>query len=91
MSKDYHQQLRRVFSETEKPLFIRENTKILILLDDDTKQESIVHMSVCIKRGLLAKDKGKVVFGLLLVPKVLETQSLQEAQQALIIYGELSP
>lgn len=31
------------------------------------------------------------MFGLFLVTQVLETQSLQEAQQTLIIYGELSP
>ncbi len=43
------------------------------------------------ERDLLAEDKGKVVFGLLSVPQVFETQSLQEAQQTLIIYCELSP
>lgn len=105
MNKDSLQQLCRVFLETEKPLFTREYTKILIRLDDDTRQEigahlfllfclimCIVCMSVCIiKTGLLAEDKGKVVFGLLLVPKVFETQSFQEAQQALIVYGKLSP
>lgn len=43
------------------------------------------------ERGLLAEDEGKVVFGLLSMPQVFETESLQEAQQTLIIYGELSP
>lgn len=98
--------MQSVFFKQEKPLFTRGCTKNLIrLIGDDSKQETgaylfllfcltmyILHMSVCItKRGLLAEDKSKVVFGLLLVPQVFETQSLQEAQQALIIYGELSP
>lgn len=49
-------------------------------------------MSLCIReRGLLAEDEGKVVFRLLSMPQVFETESLQEAQQTLIIYGELSP
>lgn len=47
-----------------------------------------VHIS---EQGLLAENKGKVVFGLLLMPQVFETQSLQEAQQTLIVYRELSP
>lgn len=41
------------------------------------------------KRCLLAQNEGKVVFSLLVVSQVFETQSLQEAQQTLIIYGEL--
>lgn len=47
-----------------------------------------VHIS---EQHLLAENKGKVVFSLLMVPQVFETQSLQEAQQTLIIYRELSP
>lgn len=39
----------------------------------------------------LAEDKSKVVFSLLVVPQVFETQSFQEAQQTLIVYCELSP
>ena len=38
---------------------------------------------------LLAENKSKVVLSLLLVSQVFETQPLQEAEQTLIIYGEL--
>lgn len=48
----------------------------------------LVHIT---EQGLLAEDKGKVVFGLLLTSQVFETQSLQQAQQTLVIYRELSP
>lgn len=37
----------------------------------------------------LAEDKGEVVLGLFLMAQVLETQSFQEAEQTLIIYGKL--
>lgn len=46
----------------------------------------------CVDEGdLLAENKGKVVFSLLLVSQVFEAQPLQEADQTLIIYGELCP
>lgn len=41
--------------------------------------------------GLLAEDEGEVVFGLLAVPQVFETQTPQETHQTLVVYGELSP
>lgn len=40
---------------------------------------------------LLAEHKGEVVLSLLLMAQVFETQSLQEAQQTLIIYRKLIP
>lgn len=41
--------------------------------------------------NLLAEDKGEVVLSFFLVAQVLETQSFQEADQTLIIYGKLIP
>lgn len=46
------------------------------------------HIGEC---GLLAEDECEIVFGLLLMPQVFETESFQEAQQTLVVYGELSP
>lgn len=72
---------------------------IIQLLSDNTLKVFQVWFNMCIQymsvhiteQGLLAEDKGKVVFSLLLMSQVFETESLQEAQQTLIIYRELSP
>lgn len=44
-----------------------------------------------IDQALLAEDKGEVVFSLLMMPQMFETQPLQEAQETLIICREISP
>lgn len=46
---------------------------------------------LCASADLLAEHEGEVVLSLLMMSEVFETQSLQEAQQTLIIYRKLIP
>ena len=49
-----------------------------------------MRVSVCVWRSL-AKDQGEVGLSLLLVSQVLQTQTLKQAHQTLVVYGELCP
>lgn len=63
-----------------------ENKNQMLTCFHQNTTERLKHLE---ERVLLAEDEGKVVLCLLIVTQVFETQSLQEAQQTLIIYGEL--